>query len=340
MAKKTRRITEQFAVSLDGQSRVDRAAGVIHGVRICGEKSANNRVYPRKVREASCPKYEGAKVYFDHAPNQSRRVKESAGWLSSVKADANGDARGDLNLLLTDPLTPKVLEAAERNPNQFGMSHVAECKTYFEGGVEYVSEIVRVESVDIVTDPATVNGIFEGKTTVSKIKLSELSAKIGPKLGPKKWTRFESVLEMDTAYGDTEVDMPADDEPAEDTLLSAMQTLVAAIVDQCNSGELSPEEAGTKVTAFLNTHLGKEPAAEADDEDDGEDPPAESKKKTAKPLTAEAVADLIAKYIIPLKTEIGELKAEKPKSGGKIAPKTESTDVPTDAKAFKEFVTK
>lgn len=337
-------LTERF--TLDSTAKVDVEAGVITGARLCGENSKNGRRYERKAFSESRGKYEGVKSYVDHARDGSERsVRDLAAKVENVTIDNEGLPRGTLRFYdSTDPLSRKILNIAKTSPGDIGLSHVARCKTRFEGGVEVIESIEFVESVDIVTDPATTKGFFESKgKPMSKIKLKAFSESHGPKLGPKKWGRFEALLEMLDGAGDLEMDAPAEDESADDGVEAAMQTLAAAVLTSALAGDISAEEAGAKITAFIQTHKGETPEPESDSEDD---PPAEEstkKKPGRKPaakkesITAADVAKIVAEA---LKNHKPVSEAEKPKSGAKAEPKKESTakvteDVPADADAKK-----
>ena len=76
----------------------------------------------------------------------------------------------------SDPFVPKLLEAARRYPNKFGLSHVARAKTARRGGREVVEEIERIESVDFVTDPATVKGLFESVQQGGRVMANKATA--------------------------------------------------------------------------------------------------------------------------------------------------------------------
>lgn len=346
MAEKV--LTERF--TLDSTAKVDVEKGIITGARLCGEHSKNGRRYDRKAFSEGRGKYEGAKSYFDHSKNGGERsVRDLAAKVENVTIDNQGMPRGTLRFYdSADPLSRKILNIAATSPGDIGLSHVARCKTRFEGGVEVIESIECVESVDIVTDPATTKGFFESKN-MDKITLKALSEKIGPKLGPKKWARFETMLEMEDGAGDLEMTAPADDATADASLTDALKVLVASLVDAATTGDLSPEDAGAKLTAFLNTHLDKAPAEEP--EGDGEETPSEStkkpKRKTAvkkeSTLTAADVAKIVATEIAKHKTE-SAAEAEKPKSGPKAEPKKESAgqsaDVPDDAKQLAEWLKK
>jgi len=146
--------------------RIDREAGVIRGVRILGRVSQNGREYTQGAIREAAALYEGVGVYVDHpprsAPNTERRIADKIGWLESIKVTDDG-LRGDLHLLRSHSLYESICEAAERNPAMLGLSHNAEGKTRRDRGKTLVERIIRVRSVDLVTDPATSVGLFESK---------------------------------------------------------------------------------------------------------------------------------------------------------------------------------
>ena len=140
-------------------TKVDREAGHIDGVLICGLQSRNGRDYPTSVLSRDYARYEGAAVNCDHADEST--VGRRLGWFSDVKPGADGRPRGRLNLLKSHPMSAAVFEAAERNPSLFGMSHVAVCGTKRINGRETVESINKVLSIDLVADPATTKSLYE-----------------------------------------------------------------------------------------------------------------------------------------------------------------------------------
>jgi hypothetical protein len=154
------RLIERVATSL---VRVDRAAGVLHGVKVLGRQSRNGRRYLPAALRAALRLYEGAKVNINHPERgggKDRAVTDRFGVLRRVRLEADG-IRADLHYLTRHPLAEMIAEAAERMPEALGLSHNAEGRTARRGGVETVEEITRVVSVDLVSDPATTGGLFE-----------------------------------------------------------------------------------------------------------------------------------------------------------------------------------
>jgi hypothetical protein len=147
-------------------SKVNRQAGYIDGVLICGTTSRNGRDYPAAVLKRDYAKYEGAAVNCDHRAEAT--VERRVGWFTNVQPGTDGKPRGRLHLLKSHPMAERVYEAAERNPSLFGMSHVAVCGTTRVNGRETVESINKVVSIDLVADPATTTGLYE--STMKRIR--------------------------------------------------------------------------------------------------------------------------------------------------------------------------
>ena len=159
-----KRLTERVAAPLAG-CKVNREAGTIEGVLICGTSSENGRDYPPDVFHRDHRLYEGGLINCDHGRGEPT-VDRRFGWFSNVRVDESGRPRGTLNALKTHPMYERVMEAAERNPSLFGFSHVAMCETRLEkSGREVVEAIKKVESIDLVANPATTRSLFESEDT-------------------------------------------------------------------------------------------------------------------------------------------------------------------------------
>lgn len=153
-------LREDVAVGLD--SRVDKAAGIVRGVRILGRVSKNGREYTREAVHNAIPLYENRAVNTDHPSGgrDDRSVSDRIGWLAGVHQVGDGGLKGNLHLILSHPTTGQVLEMAERAPHLLGLSHNAEGRIAQRDGKNIVEEIVRVRSVDLVADPATASSLF------------------------------------------------------------------------------------------------------------------------------------------------------------------------------------
>jgi hypothetical protein len=162
------------AGSLVGGLKVDRKAGVIFGVKVLGHASLNGRLYlPEAVRQAA-PKYEGVHVNIDHPddkPTDQRSAYDRFGKLVRVRYIEGKGLYADLEYLVSHPMAGRVVEAAEKMPDLFGLSHNAEGEgDETEEGVFVINRIVEVRHVDLVADPATTRSLSEGVIAMSKIK--------------------------------------------------------------------------------------------------------------------------------------------------------------------------
>lgn len=154
--------------------KVDREAGVIRGVKILSSVSKNRRRYTDKAIQDAVRLYEGCQVFIDH-PKLSESEKERGfadlfGELSNVRKTPDG-VYGDLPYNREHSCAGQVCEAAERFPRSFGLSHNASGMTTWDNKdrVEIVEGLEQVRSVDLVTRPATVAGLFEEESQGGKI---------------------------------------------------------------------------------------------------------------------------------------------------------------------------
>lgn len=145
---------------------VDRAAGIIRGVKILGPSSKNGRRYTERAMTAAKGLYEGRGVNADHPlrPGDARSVNDRFGWFENVKIRPAG-LFGDFHVLdPQDPLAKKLFTAAEQRPDLFGFSHNCLAEGAEDAaGIFVVESITEVRSVDLVVDPATTDGLFESK---------------------------------------------------------------------------------------------------------------------------------------------------------------------------------
>lgn len=257
------RLTERFAFTGGKVCRpgVDGYAGaypVIKDVLLCGPASLNGRDYPASAFPAGKKLYEGKPVFLDHGnESKDRGYREKIGWIENERRRGDGMPIGDIAVKPTHREAESVLWDAEHKPDFAGMSHVAECERIYVRGREKIESVVNVESVDIVVSPATTKGFFEskGKRTMAKISLKTLCERIGPKLGPEKWGRLKKLSEMEGV--DAEVEEPAEDATAEATLEDAMCTLAVSVMKAALAGDITADEAGSKIAAFIQTHQGE-----------------------------------------------------------------------------------
>lgn len=154
------RITERTTTT----GRVDREAGMIHGVKLLGQESRNGRRYAPDAMAEAAPKYNGVKVFVGHPErdklSEDRDWNDWAGIVENARFE-RGAIFGDIRLRKKSKHFEEILEAAEEFGHQFGMSHVADGEAKNYHGEEVIESISEVFSVDIVLQPATTAGLFE-----------------------------------------------------------------------------------------------------------------------------------------------------------------------------------
>ncbi len=158
------------------EAKIDKDAGVVRRVKVLGRESANGRTYSDKAMDDAAKLYEGARVNIDHdrkEPHRERGFTEEFGTLRAVSRDADA-VYADLHYYKAHNVTPLFLERAERFPAHVGLSHNADGKATRKGGKLIVESISRVNSVDVVSNPATNKGLFESKETVVKKTIREI----------------------------------------------------------------------------------------------------------------------------------------------------------------------
>lgn len=158
---------QEFIDSRGAALRVDDRGGVIHGVKILGLASRNGRRYLPAALEDAVALYEGAKVNVNHpkgAPNAPRDYQERIGVLRNVlfrAAESDGGLYGDLHYNPRHALAEQLAWDARHAPENVGLSHNVLAVTARRGDETVVERIERVQSVDLVADPATTRGLFE-----------------------------------------------------------------------------------------------------------------------------------------------------------------------------------
>jgi len=134
---------------------------VIHGVKIIGLQSSHGYGYPAGVLRRAAGLYESAPVFVSHPdPREKRRgtrlLRDHFGSLENVTCSDSG-LFGDLAVRSSHPLAAQILEEAPTA--SFGLSHNAVVEMSDDG--KSITNIVEVNSVDLVDDPATTKNLFE-----------------------------------------------------------------------------------------------------------------------------------------------------------------------------------
>lgn len=151
-----------------GNLKVDRVGAVVHNVKIIGFHSANEREYTPEALRQAIPMYEGVNVNIDHpdgSPDEQRSAWDRIGFLKNVKFVEGKGLYGDLHLLPSHPFTERILEAAEKMPQIYGLSHNAKGEGFEDKKTKrfVVNKVIEVRHVDLVADPATTHSLAESK---------------------------------------------------------------------------------------------------------------------------------------------------------------------------------
>ena len=157
-------LLQEFCDSRGVPMRVDRQAGVIRGVKILGLQSRNGRQYLPEALAKAVPLYEGAKVNVNHpkgSPLSPRDYQDRIGVIRGAVLKPNEGLFGDLHFNPKHVLAGQLAWDAEHAPENVGFSHNVQARTSRRDDVLLVEEITRVQSVDLVADPATTRGLYE-----------------------------------------------------------------------------------------------------------------------------------------------------------------------------------
>ena len=199
---------------------VDREAGVIRGVKLLGLASRNGRRYREQALAEAVGLYEGAKVNINHPkghPLSPRDYQDRLGVVRGVQFRARRRAVRRLALQPQHALSEQLVWDAEHAPQNVGMSHNVLARTTRDGDETVVEAITKVQSIDLVADPATTSGLYEqaeGResrvegqepelgtrvawldSTLDALTLEQLASCIGPTWFAKWSSRRESQLQ-------------------------------------------------------------------------------------------------------------------------------------------------
>jgi hypothetical protein len=151
--------------------RVDAQAGVIRGVKLLGLESRNGRTYLPEALAQAAPLYEDAKVNVNHPkgnPNAPRDYQDRIGMIRGVAVHPGEGLFGDFYFNPKHVLAEQLMWDAEHAPENVGFSHNVEARVGRRGERVVVEAITRVQSVDLVADPATTRGLFESAAAAAE----------------------------------------------------------------------------------------------------------------------------------------------------------------------------
>lgn len=160
-------ITETMVGVIEGT--FDRKNMVIKDHVVLGPLSKNGYRYPVATQEAAIRGkiFEGAKAYLNHPSakemGDARDVRDLIGEHKNVRL--NGEKTySDLFLVNNRTVQDHVLPIAESAPHLIGSSVVIRGKMKkVEGDLPEIEAIYACRSIDLVSEPATTNGLYESE---------------------------------------------------------------------------------------------------------------------------------------------------------------------------------
>ena len=283
-----------------GFERIDQEAGIIYGVKVLGQQSRNGRVYEASAIEKALPLYEGVTVNLNHQKldpsnrvQQDRPIQDRWGVLRNARM-IEGALYADLHYLKNHPMTPQLIEAAERFPDTFGLSHDAAGDEQMIDGQRRVVELMDVRSVDVVADPATNNGLFESHNRNQAMKKKKFKA-ILESCGEGEVKRaMEGAM---GAYPDMqEMDVEYSGEEQDDSIGAAFKMAMMQVLDDSTldtAGKLAKIKAIMEAKDKADEAMGKASTATTEGEDKSK--MEESEKRNAANLRESELMKEVAK---------------------------------------------
>lgn len=316
-------LTERLAFSA---GKVDRSGAypVVREVLLCGPESANRRRYRAEAFAGDrIKRYEARPVFLNHGKG-AREYQDKIATVESPRHRADGMPVGDLAVNPKHPLAEAFLWDAEHKPRSCGMSHVANCETTTaKDGWEEITEVVSVESVDIVTDPATTKGLHEGKTVAKTVKQLAEWVRQHARSNARQKSFAKLVAEMDGMDGATlDAAPPAEDADPSEGIKDAFATAVMHLAKQALDGEIDSKDFAKKVKKLVDSHAevnGGDSDTSADDtSDDSGDDSGDDMPKESRPQPWDVLRECQAQDYTPTATELevlaGVTSAEKRKA--------------------------
>jgi hypothetical protein len=173
-------VLQEFVDSGSERLRVDRDAGVIRGVKLLGLISRNGRSYREQALADAVGMYEGTKVNINHPkgnPLAPRDYQDRLGVVRGVEFRPGQGLFGDLHFNPKHALSEQLVWDAEHAPQNVGLSHNVLARTTKSGDGTMVEAITKVQSIDLVADPATTSGLYEHTSGVEEERSSGVAEK-------------------------------------------------------------------------------------------------------------------------------------------------------------------
>lgn len=166
------RCVESATIQTKGSLKLDREAGIVHGVKVLGwSGKGGQRIYQRRAVEQALPLYDGVVVNLNHVQagendlsHPNRSVTERFGRIVNPRITDDG-LFGDLKFNRKHYWAETFMGWVEDDPSAIGLSHDAILQgPMMKDGKRNIESIPKVFSVDIVADPGSTKGLHENMT--------------------------------------------------------------------------------------------------------------------------------------------------------------------------------
>ena len=238
----------------------------IKGVKLLGEKSRNpppyNHEYPRSTREAAIGILEGMGVFVDHGPrpggrdaSMERSYRDRMGVVRKVRESGTG-LFADWSFPEAHLLCEQAIWDAVNAPQNLGFSIRGQGNKRREGR-RVIVESLELESVDLVSRPATTGGLREGRNDPRRrtMRLRQLIERLR-----SRRPGYARALREQAESGVLSDDMPMDEPDAPEGPLpgaggeaadyeQAIRDAAKAVIDDTS---LSSAEQITKIKKLLS----------------------------------------------------------------------------------------
>lgn len=319
---------QERVLGVVGEGKVDKENYIIRDVKLLGRQSVNGehgRVYEQSAIEAAKKHYEGARVRIDHrspdAP-MDRPFLDECGFVEGIYEAADGLYAKKFVLYKSHPLATLIIERAEKRPDKFGFSHEADGVLEIgDDGVERVVDLLDVESIDLVSRPATNQSLWESDRRTREVSKMKITILESFRRAPLKYRKglLEMAGEMSDETAMMEVEVPADASP-EEILLESIPAAIQAIIADGNLDD------SAKLAAIVELLSQSEPAPVTEEEgSETEEPVMEEENPVEEPVqeqepatldTApaetkvmqEAIQRAVKAAVAPLQKEVASLK--------------------------------
>lgn len=147
------------------EGKVDKENHILRGVKLVGLTSpTRKRRYTEDALSKAIALYEGAQINIGHlVKGENRSPRDVLGRTTSVRFESGKGLYGDVQMIPSHDMTPRMEWIAENMPDQLCMSHAAVGYGDVKGGEEVIEEIAYVHSVDVVAKGGTTKSLFESE---------------------------------------------------------------------------------------------------------------------------------------------------------------------------------